>query len=180
MKSINQAYEVLSNPAKKHQYDIELNIKLNQSDRIDSLTRMLNKLGIIEKVQSEIRRFNRYGNIFSLIMFAIEDIKINKSIEQELKEHVVKFVGQVLSDNIRKLDELGRWEENEFLLLLPETDLASGLKVAEKISNILGIRKIMFNNKAYKVTTSFTTIEYESSLEDALKRSRKGYSPNIR
>ncbi|HYE82475.1 MAG TPA: diguanylate cyclase [Clostridia bacterium] len=139
--------------------------------KVDSLTSLLNQRGIIERVENEIHRFDRYGNVFSLIVCDIDIIKvINKSIEQEVKDCAVKCVGEILVNNLRKLDVVGRWGEKAFLILLPETRLSSAKKVTEKICRILKSKKLVHNDKTYRVFAKFGTVQYTSSLEESLDR----------
>lgn len=139
--------------------------------KIDSISGLLNQRGIIERIENEILRFNRYGNVFSLIICEIDIIKrLNLNAEQEVKDSSVKLVGEVLLNSLRKLDVVGRWGENAFLILLPETDLASAVKVKHKISRILKTKRLAYDEQIYKVAYKFGAVEYESSLEESLDR----------
>lgn len=139
--------------------------------KVDSLTELLNQRGIIERVENEIHRFDRYGNVFSLIMCDIDIIKmINISMGQEVKDHAVKFVGEILLNNLREPDVVGRWGEKTFLILLPETRLTSAIKVTEKIHRILKTKKRVYDDKTYNVSAKFGIVEYVSSLEESLDR----------
>ncbi|MBE3101397.1 MAG: diguanylate cyclase [Firmicutes bacterium] len=139
--------------------------------KVDSLTELSNQRGIIERVENEIHRFDRYGNVFSLIMCDIDIIEmINISMGQEVKDHAVKFVGEILLNNLREPDVVGRWGEKTFLILLPETRLTSAIKVTEKIHRILKTKKRVYDDKTYKVSAKFGIVEYVSSLEESLDR----------
>lgn len=148
-----------------------INELVEEYSRIDSATGLLNQKGIIERVENEIHRFNRYGNVFSLIMCDIDIIKmIDAGMDLEYKNCAVKFVGEILLDSLRKLDAVGRWGEKTFLILLPETGLASGDKVTQKIQRIIKTKNLVYNGKAHEVFLRFKAVEYESSMEETLDR----------
>jgi diguanylate cyclase (GGDEF)-like protein len=139
--------------------------------KVDSQTGLLNQRGIIERAENEILRFNRYGNVFSIIMCDIDIIKmVNKNIAQEAKDHIVKSAGEILVSSLRRLDSIGRWGEKTFLILLPETSLSSAVKVIDKINRILGEKKLVHDKRTYKIALRFGAAEYASSLEESLDR----------
>ncbi len=144
---------------------------IESHSRIDSLTGLLNQRGIIERIENEILRYNRYGNIFSLIMCDVDIVKAaNASMKQEALEYAVKFAGEILLNSLRKLDAVGRWGEKSFLILLPETGRASALKAAQKLSRILKQKNLAYEGRTYGISAKFRTVEYESSLEESLDR----------
>jgi len=148
-----------------------INELVQAHSKIDNLTGLLNQRGIIERIENEILRYNRYGNAFSLIICDI-DIAQNSDVRtyQEIKDHFVKLIGEILLSNLRKLDVVGRWGEKAFLILVPETELASAVKVTQKLNRILKSKIVEHDKQTYKITYKFGTVEYESSLEESLDR----------
>jgi len=140
-------------------------------NRIDNLSGLLNQRGIIERIENEIQRYDRYGNIFSLIMCDADIAKrVNESMKQDVKEYVVKFTGKMLVNSLRKLDVVGRWGEKSFLILLPETEYLSAVEVTKKIDAIFRNKKMLYEGSAWRITVEFKAVEYESSLEEVLDR----------
>ena len=139
--------------------------------KVDSLTGLLNQRGIVEKVEDEIYRFDRYGSIFSLIICDIDIAGINSGDEeQELKDCAVKLVGEILQNSLRRLDAAGRWGEKSFLILLPETGRNSAIKTAHKIRRILKSKKLIYKDKAFNLCVKLGTVEYESSMEESMDK----------
>jgi PleD family two-component response regulator len=68
------------------------------------------------------------------------------------------------------VDAIGRWGEKAFLILLPETELTSAKKVTEKINTIIKAKKLVHDDKSYRVSVKFGTVEYITSLEESLDR----------
>ena len=148
-----------------------INELIETHSKVDSLTGLLNQRGIIERIENEILRFDRYGDVFSLIMCDICIVKmINMSVEQEVKDHAVKYMGEILLNNLRKLDAVGRWGEKAFLILLPKTGGASAAKVTQKIRTIVKAKKLVHDDSTYKISVKFGSAQYGSSLEESLDR----------
>ncbi len=95
--------------------------------KTDFLTGLNNKKGFLEMAEREYKRYERYENIFSVILCGIgaED------------EETIKIAGEVLSRNLRKVDLVGRWEASTFVVLVPETNLQQAIMVAKKLSSLL-------------------------------------------
>lgn len=139
--------------------------------KIDRVTGVLNRRGIIEKVENEIHRCERYGNVFSLILCEIVfPGKVDTNEKRELLDRTVDLLGKLLQNNLRKLDIVGRWGEKAFLIVLPETRRVSAIKAAQKIQKILRLSRPVYKDKAYHVSVKFKTTEYEHSLKESLDR----------
>jgi diguanylate cyclase (GGDEF)-like protein len=148
-----------------------LNEMIEVNNKVDNLTGLLNRRGVIERIKNEFQRFVRYGNVFSLIRCDIVFTKIlNCNDEDDLKEHMVIFAGELLSKNLRKLDVVGRWGEKSFLVLLPETGQISANKVIRKIRRIMLAEKMLYKDKILNLSAKFGTVEYESAMEESPDR----------
>ncbi len=138
--------------------------------KADRLTGLLNRKGIEEKLEIEVQRWKRYGNIFSIIycVFDFNETVENASAKTQLeREQLIKIVAKVLVNNLRKLDAAARWEENKFLILLPETQLNSALKASEKIKQLIKKEMAYF---AGEITMGFGVAECTDSLSKTLKK----------
>ncbi|RXJ98414.1 hypothetical protein CRU98_10285 [Arcobacter sp. CECT 8986] len=120
----------------------------------DLLTGLFNRQKFHEIFGKEIRRDKRYENELSLILFDIDHFKIfNDKYGHNLGDEVLKFLAQIVSKNVREHDTIVRWGGEEFIVLLPETNIEGATKVAEKIRVALE----NFEDKTIpeKVTASF-------------------------
>jgi diguanylate cyclase (GGDEF)-like protein len=100
----------------------------------DPLTNMFNHRYFQEQLNLEILRSQRYGHILSLIMFDIDAFKsINDKSGHLAGDRVLKQVANIMRDNIRHVDILCRYGGDEFVVILPDTDLEGSMVVAEKI-----------------------------------------------
>ncbi|MBU1880599.1 sensor domain-containing diguanylate cyclase [bacterium] len=100
----------------------------------DHLTGLVNHRHFMEQLQTEFTRARRYQNWLSLILIDIDFFKQYNDINGHLAgDLVLKKVAQTIKKSVREMDLLARWGGEEFALLLPESDIQSGMIVAEKI-----------------------------------------------
>ena len=90
----------------------------------------------------------------SLILLDIDFFKsVNDEYGHQVGDEVLKEVSSIIMENVREHDTSVRWGGEEFLMLLPETDLEGAKIVAEKIRNTICNKKLTKND--LNVTASF-------------------------
>ncbi|NLI70143.1 MAG: diguanylate cyclase [Firmicutes bacterium] len=100
----------------------------------DSLTDLYNRGYFHEFLEREIKRCRRYHHDLTLIIADIDFFKkYNDRYGHPRGDIVLRNVANILKQNIRSSDLAARYGGEEFAIVLPETDLAGGLTVAEKI-----------------------------------------------
>ena len=110
------------------------NARLFQSATQDGLTGLQRREPVLEVARRELRRALRYERPLTLGMADIDGFKYINDVNGHLAgDLLLRRVGQVLKNGLRASDVLGRYGGDEFLILLPETDSAAALGVAEKI-----------------------------------------------
>ena len=105
----------------------------------DPQTRLLNRMAVLSLLAGEIDRANRYERPLSVALFDIDHFKrVNDTHGHAIGDEVLRHVATVLRDNVRSVDSIGRYGGEEFLLVMPETDLDGGMASAENLRRILG------------------------------------------
>lgn len=100
----------------------------------DALTGIYNRYYFDRKVIEETERSERYAHPLSIILFDIDNFKIiNDTWGHYTGDHVLKRIAGAASGSIRKGDIFARWGGEEFVVLLPNTDLTAAVKAAEKL-----------------------------------------------
>jgi diguanylate cyclase (GGDEF)-like protein len=100
----------------------------------DPLTGIFNRKRLNEELAIEIERVKRYAGFMALIMFDIDHFKeINDAHGHAVGDSVLVELVSVVKGLIRRADVFSRWGGEEFLILLPETDLEGAQKMAEKL-----------------------------------------------
>jgi len=100
----------------------------------DKLTGLFNRHHLITVLQDEIARCNRYGHPLALMMIDIDDFKsINNNYGRSAGDTMLEYVGTLIKENTRKFDRSFRYGGEEFIVVLPETDITLAYIVAERI-----------------------------------------------
>jgi len=101
---------------------------------IDPLTGLFNRNFFFAAVAREIARCARSGRGFCLLMMDLDDLKaINDRLGHFQGDRVLRGVGDVITDGVRRIDTAARYGGDEFVVLLPETDPTGAFVLAEKI-----------------------------------------------
>src|ERR687892_1620880 len=100
----------------------------------DHLTGLANRRRFERQLEREVGRFSRYGHPFSLLMLDIDRFKeVNDTRGHDAGDEALRRVANVIQSGTRGIDTGARIGGDEFAVILPETDLARGLEVAERL-----------------------------------------------
>lgn len=139
---------------------------LKETSITDTLTKLLNRQGIREKMKDEINRFSRSKKPFVVSIADIDDFKqFNDKFGHNCGDSVLRAFASVLRTSIRSQDHVGRWGGEEFLIILPETDLDGGLKVTEKIRKAIEDYSHNYQGNTHYITSSFGLSEYRGEVD---------------
>lgn len=142
-----------------------VNAKLEQIAKTDPLTKLSNRRDMIEKILHEQKRFGRNGKSFVLLMADIDDFKkINDENGHDCGDFILETLAQQMKSSVRQQDLTGRWGGEEFLMLLPETDIEGGKALAEKIRKDIEATSYVFNKIELKLTMTFGVSVYDRPM----------------
>ena len=114
--------------------EVDLATTYERDATIDRLTDILNRRGIEPQIAREISRATRHGSPLSLLMLDVDHFKkINDQYGHSVGDVVLRGAAQVIARTVRATDLVGRWGGEEFLVLLPHTDLQHARQAAERI-----------------------------------------------
>lgn len=129
--------------------------------RFDALTGLLSRAFFISTVEREIPRAARTGRGFALLMFDMDGLKAaNDRYGHEAGDRLIQAVAEALRNDIRAADVPARYAGDEFVVLLPETDLPGALNVAEKIRADLSRLAVPQNGSFIRTTASIGLVTY--------------------
>jgi diguanylate cyclase (GGDEF)-like protein/PAS domain S-box-containing protein len=127
------AFEVIVEDVTKQR---ELEDHLRRLAASDPLTGLANYRHLVDALDKEIRRSNRTGREFSLLMFDMDGLKqINDSFGHVTGSQALCRMADALSLFCRDIDTAARFGGDEFALLLPETGRDAANIVARRISS---------------------------------------------
>ncbi|HEY0842867.1 diguanylate cyclase [Methylotenera sp.] len=111
-----------------------LELELSQKAQIDYLTGLNNRGHFMEQAEKELSRSQRYAKEMAIFMMDIDFFKkINDSHGHKVGDIVLKKLAEVCRHTLREVDIIGRVGGEEFAILLPETNRAEALEVAERL-----------------------------------------------
>ncbi len=112
---------------------LQLHYLLRQATS-DDLTQLLNRKGLLEHLEIEIERSHRHQRPLTLMMLDLDEFKsINDIMGHQAGDQTVIEVAGVLKTTLRNIDLISRYGGDEFVVVLPDTDLNSASLVAERI-----------------------------------------------
>jgi len=100
----------------------------------DGLTGLLNRRAIEEFTEAEFNMAGRKERPLSVILIDIDHFKnVNDQFGHKFGDHALQHVAKILTEDLRTYDRIGRWGGEEFILILPETQLRDAATVAERV-----------------------------------------------
>jgi diguanylate cyclase (GGDEF)-like protein len=121
------------------------------------LTGCFNHQHCLEALDSELRRARRSGRPLSIVMFDIDHFKsINDDLGHLRGDEILRAVGAQLARMLRTSDVSCRYGGDEFLIILPETDLPGAERVAEALRR--EIATLVISTAAERVLTVTASI----------------------
>ena len=105
----------------------------------------------------EWRRAERIGASLGLILADIDDFKsINDGYGHQAGDDVLRRVGEVFAARVRQVDHAARYGGEEFAVLVPETDLAGVIRLAERLRvDLAEAQAVLPDGSKISVTASF-------------------------
>jgi diguanylate cyclase (GGDEF)-like protein len=133
---------------------------LEIQSRTDSLTGILNRRGIEEKLREECALSAREGRIFSVALIDVDYFKsINDQFGHAVGDSALRGITDTILTMIRKYDYLGRLGGDEFLLVLTSIDGQAGLAIVERLCQFI---KTVNLSSDFSLSVSIGITQYES------------------
>lgn len=124
----------------------------------DALTGVGNRRHMEVRLTQQLEQFQRYGMAWAVILLDIDDFKrVNDLHGHEVGDSVLQQVAQLVQHDLRDTDQLARWGGEEFLIVVPQTDLFHVQALAERIRSLIG--RSPFNGVG-SITASFGVAAY--------------------
>lgn len=137
------------------QRDLE---EVRKESMLDPLTKIPNRKCFDEQIASETERASRDGNSLCLLVFDIDHFKnFNDSYGHLTGDQVLRLVAQVLKANVKGRDMPARFGGEEFVAILPDTDISGATAVAENIRLAVQAKELLkrsTNEKLGRITLS--------------------------
>lgn len=121
----------------------------------DPLTGVANRRSIILALDRDVARAQRLGDTYALLMLDIDHFKrVNDSHGHQAGDEVLRHMATVVHARLRAQDTMGRYGGEEFLVLLPHTDLDGAVDLAEQLRRAVEHQPCEWEGESIPITIS--------------------------
>jgi diguanylate cyclase (GGDEF)-like protein/PAS domain S-box-containing protein len=145
----------------------------------DELTSLRNRRYVLQFLEPELARAKRYNTHLSLVMLDLDQFKqINDSYGHLLGDESLRVVSGILKREVRESDVVARYGGDEFMLVLPQTNLQQALVLAERVRSQIAERSLKTpDDEILSLTVSLgvSTVKIASdTMTDLIRRADHG------
>jgi diguanylate cyclase (GGDEF)-like protein/PAS domain S-box-containing protein len=146
---------------------IYMNSILSDKSVKDSLTNLYNHQYILEILEQKTMNALMDKTVFCLLMLDVDDFKsLNDRFGHLFGDKVLSAISELLAENIREIDFVGRYGGEEFIILLSDRKLDEAVVIAENMRQC--IHDFNYGIEAAKVTISAGAAEYAGETAEFL------------
>jgi diguanylate cyclase (GGDEF)-like protein len=150
--------------------EIEVRAILAQAHELantDVLTFLPNRRKIIASLQEEVIRSNRYGTALSISILDLDHFKnVNDTYGHTTGDEVLRSVAARLREQIRHPDTIGRYGGEEFLIVLPNSQIQAAAEQASRLCQQIRKTRIDANTHVLSVTISVGVAQFRVGQEN--------------
>ncbi len=133
-----------------------LNQQLWKLSHTDELTGYFNRRHIMSRLEEEVSRGTRYNSPLSVILADIDHFKrINDTFGHLAGDSALKAIADLFRSKLRESDLIGRFGGEEFLLILPHTDLAGAEAFCHRLRDYVEKQPVQLTEQTVHITSSF-------------------------
>ncbi|MCJ8501828.1 ABC transporter substrate binding protein [Desulfatitalea alkaliphila] len=144
--------------------------KLKKQSLVDGVTGLPNRRQTYQRLVDEAKKAQRYGHPLSVVLCDIDWLKgVNLEHGYALGDTILRDVGQTIRRTVREIDLVGRYGGEEFLVILPHTDIDQSRQTAERIQH--EISQLRWEQGEVRITISTGLAQLKNqSPADLLKQ----------
>lgn len=148
--------------------------QLEQFTTIDPISGLLNERAINSELESLVSRSRRYNNPLSVVLMELCRIgSIHETLGQVAIDKIVVAVSQLLRDQMRWADLLGRTDDGHFIFVLPETEFTPATALCSKIiSQLRSLQITIDDGVTYQPESCFGIAEWQKGVDPGKLLSR--------
>ncbi len=147
--------------------------QLKTMAQIDSLTGIYSRQYFIQLAEEEVEKAARYQQSLCVVLIDIDKFKsINDTYGHIAGDEVLRFFARMLLQDIRKFDVAGRYGGDEFVVLLPNTDMILAIQIMNRMEHVMKTPVELSENISLSVTFSYglAQMQHDDNLESLIKR----------
>jgi diguanylate cyclase (GGDEF)-like protein len=148
-----------------------LHLDLDRLSRLDSLTGLFNRRHLDEQLTALLSTARRRQEPVSVLLIDVDHFKrVNDTAGHAGGDSALQETARRLRDVVRAGDLVGRWGGEEFLVLLPNSDAAAALVLAERLRTAVSATPIDLGHESVTITISIGVASGINVAEDLIVR----------
>ncbi len=181
LAQLTQRFRKMGEFVRNASHDLESKIKqrteeLHRLVEIDPLTELLNRRGMLDRLEADLARQRRQGGSLGLLLLDMDHFKeVNDKHGHALGDQALSKVAHVIQASKRTYDHAARWGGEEFLIVLPDCGKPVLLQIAERIRT--GVESLDLRSGEGKVPLTVSIGVYHAQTiedrEDLLQKADK-------
>ncbi len=145
------------------------NRELAQLAAFDMLTGLANRRSLEMMAANEVEQMRRVGHHSSLLLIDVDDFKqVNDGFGHPAGDELLRQVSARLTERGRSSDIVARWGGEEFLILLPRTDIDGAAHLAETLRADFAARHFPLEGEALRITVSIGVAEIDLDEDEPI------------
>jgi len=134
---------------------------------VDGLTGVFMRRHLLERFQDELRRSIRHKLSLSTLMVDIDRFKdCNDKYGHLVGDVILKTIADIIKENVREVDLVGRYGGEEFYIILPDTAKPGGLHVAGRLKKAVEKHTFLAYDEKVKATVSVGVSTFPEDASD--------------
>jgi diguanylate cyclase (GGDEF)-like protein len=158
---------VLANQAAAALSTIQMKDRMTAVAMRDGLTGLYNRRAFDERLRHALGYADRQRGALGLVLLDIDHFKrLNDTFGHPAGDAVLRHTARVVEDHLRRADEAARFGGEEFALILPGTDEAGTVRLAERVRGAVEKAQLVFEGARLAVTVSLGVAVWPSDGKD--------------
>lgn len=140
---------------------------------VDPQTNLASRRYLEMRLMSRFEEMQRYGWSFGVIIASVDHLdQIKKSHGPDAANAVIEAAAKTFANTLRSFDTVGRWNDSEFLAIVPVLEYAHLYAIGERIRTLVAQSRVMVDGQGDEITISVgaAALEETDSIVDVVKR----------
>jgi diguanylate cyclase (GGDEF)-like protein len=131
------------------------------------LTSLPNRRRTLRTLQNEVFRSERYGAPLTILLLDLDHFKqINDTEGHAVGDHAMFLTSKQLSIQIHSPNIIGRYGDDEFLVIMPNSILKAASELASLLCQHIRSNPIRIDKNVFQITVSIGLAQYKNKEED--------------
>lgn len=151
----------------------DLNEALKDASTKDALTGIGNRRMLMDRLKAEAARAERMDRPLALAVLDVDRFKaVNDAWGHETGDRALVEIARAIAHGVREYDVCGRWGGEEFMIIMPEIDVAGAAQVAERVRLAIAALQVAGGDQALTLSVSVGVAAWRAgeNISDTIRR----------